>query len=1045
MIRYKIFLTAITLCLSCVAVPGVWAEEGKNYAIPADALSDALKRFTRQANIFIVFDDRLVANHETPALYGAYTEEGALKAMLEGSGLISSEISKGVWVVTLDGMQPDRVKPHVVPAVEEITSNTDAIFVTASYLTPFREVGGKVLYTIGDEEIRFSGGSNVAEPIFDLPLTVASVSAANTALLYSSAGLNMVDLHGLGAERTLVLVNGRRYARTSGGVGSVFGVDMNAIPTPFVERIEVVNRAAGATLGTEAVGGAVNIVLREEVDGLMLSAEGGTSGAGDAEEYSVSALTGGSFFDDRVRITLGAVYASDASLLAQQREHLTEPSGFALNGHLSIMPGAEFLQGFGGSPVTERSAVRGGVSADSEFVFLPLWDSLVIANDGSSFEAFEGRLDQLYDWTRDFSILPEIERFSGYGAAEFELHDDHSAYIDFHFAHSDVRSQVASAPASIERGGDPQLGGAITVFSDHPFAPVGLRDAVETLAGGQVSEYLISRRFVELGPRRRDIGRRIIQMTAGVTGALGRDWRYDISYQYGQSRATDALSNSVDSSRLATALNVERCQMEAGCTPINIFAPSAITASQTDFIRAEPALRRLKIRETALRAELSAPFYAMDGLESHVNIGVEHRQIRLDDVVDSALSDGDLLGESLLPGAQGETSFTEAFASAQVPLFSKQPWAHSFEMGGAYRFVSRSKSSSFSNVSVNAAWAPVDGLEFHGHAFWGGRAPNVTELFAAGPNTYHLFMDPCAGDVQADAAAICNGGGELGVDPGFSQENNLLLGQYNGNPFLRHERIRASTFGFSLEVDKYLKAMPGSLALTASWRRRRVDDAITASGSSKVLQGCYSADQSISAVCEESPVTGVSFIRRNPQSQQIDTVEVTPLNQGFIRLSGLDVQLDYQSELPDLGWQGLDWLQNLSINAQYSYAHRYRLRGLFDQEDFRLEGLTAFPRHQLNVTASLGNESLSTYWTVRRRGAVVGNYAIDDPSGRTPAVMYFDAAVQWRTVSNIILYAGAENLLDRKLRPVAGAEPVSFYGYYDAVGRRFFGGLRAEF
>lgn len=1043
--RYKIFLTALTLFVSCVAVSGAWAEEGKNYAIPADALSDSLKRFTKQANISIVFDDRLVANHEAPALFGAYTEEDALKAMLEGSGLICSEISKGVWVVTLDDKVAVQAAPRVVPAVEETTANGDAIFVTASYLTPFREVGGKVLYTIGDEEIRLSGGSNVAEPIFDLPLTVASVSAANTALLYSSAGLNMIDMHGLGAERTLVLVNGRRYARTSGGVGSVFGVDMNAIPTPFVERIEVVNRAAGATLGTEAVGGAVNIVLREEVDGLMLSAEGGTSGAGDAEEYSISALTGGSFFDDRARITLGAVYASDASLLAQQREHLTQPSGFALNGHLSMLPGAEYLPGFGGSPITERSTVRGGVSADGEFVFLPLGASPIVAIDGSSFEAFEGRLDQLYDWTRDFSILPAIKRFSGYGAADFELRDGHSAYIDFHFAHSDVGSQVASAPASIERGGDSQLGGAFTVSSDHPFAPVGLRDEVEVLTGGQVSEYLLSRRFVELGPRRRDIDRRIIQLTAGATGALGRDWRYDISYQYGQSRATDALSNSVDSNRLATALNIENCQVTVGCTPINIFSPSTITASQADFIRAEPALRRLKIRETAFRAELSAPFYAMAGLESHVNIGVERRQIRLDDVVDGALSGGDLLGESLFPGVQGETSFTEAFASAQVPLFSEKPWAHSLEMGGAYRFVSRSKSGNFSNVSVNAVWAPVDGVEFHGHAFWGGRAPNVTELFAAGPDTYRLFMDPCAGEVQAGAVAICNGGGELGVDPGFSQENNLLLGKYNGNPFLRHERIRASTFGFSLEVDKYLKVMPGSLALTASWRRRRVDDVITGASPNSVLKGCYSADMSISAVCEESPVTGMSFIRRNPLSQQIDTVELTLLNQGLIRLSGLDVQLDYQSELPDLGWQGLDWLQSLSINAQYSYAHRYRFRSLFDQEDFRLEGLTAFPRHQLNVTASLGNERLSTYWMVRRRGAVVGNYEIEDPSGRTPAVMYFDAAVQWRTVSNIILYAGAENVFDRKLRPVAGAEPVSFYGHYDAVGRRFFGGLRAEF
>lgn len=1045
MVFQKPFLVVIIVSVVTIITSSVQAEGGKYYAIPAATLSETLKRITEEANVSIVFDDRLVANHQAPALSGLYTEEKALSTVLEGTGLKCAEVSDGVWAVTIDDANASHIEVVNAPAVEEVAGNTDAIFVTASFLTPFREVGGKVLYTIGEEEILLSGSTNIAEPIFDLPLTVASVSSANTALLYSSGGLNLVDMHGLGTDRTLLLVNGRRYVRTSGGVGKIFGVDLNAIPTSFVERVEVVNRAAGATLGSEAVAGAVNIVLREDVDGLILSLDGGAAAAGDAGEYSVSALAGSSFFDGRGQITLGGMYASDASLLAQERDYLTRPSGFGLNGRISNEPGAQFERGFGGTPVSEKSAVAGVVNADDDVVFLPLYSYQVVANDGGGFEQYEGRLDQLYDWTRDFSILPEIERFSGYAAADFEFLYGHNAYLDFHFSHSKVRSQVAAAPVSVMRGGDPRFGGAFAIAADHPDAPAGLLEAVEALTGEAVSEYLISRRFVELGPRLRNIDRRNIQMTTGITGALGQDWQYDISYQFGQSRADDALSNSIDRDRLSTAIDIDSCEMTAGCAPINIFAPSTITPAQADFIRAAPAERRLTVRETAIRLDLSSPFYVMDGLESNINLGVERRQVRLTDKVAPSLTDGSLLGESLFPGVQGNAYFTEVFASVQVPLFSEKTWADAFEVGGAYRFISRSEGDSFSNISVNTIWAPIDGLEFHGHVFYGGRAPNVTELFGAGPDTYRAFNDPCSEGGQGDAVAICAADGPLGVGSGFVQENTVLLGRFNGNPELQHERIRASTFGFSVELDKHVDVMPGKLALTASWRRRRIDDAIVGVGYRGVLDGCYSAAMSINIVCQQSPVTGASFIRRDPQSRQLNAVEETLLNQGFFRLSGLDARLTYQSEMPDLGWRGLGWLQNVLIDAQYSYAHRFRVREVFDSEDFRLEGLTAFPRHQLNVTASLGNEKLSTYWTMRRRGTVVGSHDFNSPAARAPAVAYFDAAVQWRAKSHFVLYAGVENLLDRNLRPVAGEEPIYFYGHYDAVGRRFFGGLRAEF
>lgn len=663
----------------------------------------------------------------------------------------------------------------------------------------------------------------------------------------------------------------------------------------------------------------------------------------------------------------------------------------------------------------------------------------VIAGDGQSFERFQGREDQLYDWTRDYSILPEIERYSGYGAIDFEFSESHSAYLDFHFSDSDVRSQVAAIPVTPFQGGDPLVGGAIVVSADHPSVPSMLRETVEDLVGEPVSDFLLSRRFVELGPRLRDVSRRNVQLTAGVTGALGDHWRYDISYQYGWNRNLDAAVNVADSRRLAIALDIDQCQMTPGCVPLDIFATSTITEEQAAFIRADRASRTITTEEMSIHAELSSPLYVSRDLEGAVNIGFEHRQNKLRDARDDAFADGTLLSLPLVPGSEGETSFTELFINAHAPVLSEAPGAHSLQVGGAYRFVARSAGSGFSNASVNLSWAPLEGLEFYGQGFWGGRAPNVSELFGAGGDRYRTFADPC--DAQQGAlSSVCLSDGLLEVFSGFAQENEFVFHRFVPNPGLDHEQVTSSSFGFSAEIDKFIAALPGEMNLTAGWRRRRVDDAIGQFGFQQFLAGCFAEENLQSEFCRNHPTTGEPLIVRDPQTRQITRVDIPRFNGGLFRSIGLDAQLNYQTDL-----YGLGWVQNLSLDAIYTYTHRFRTQTPFEPEETRLEGLTAFPRHELNVTASFGNSNLSTYWTMRRRGSITGAYGLEHPAARLPAVAYFDAAVQWRSMSDIVLYAGVENIFDRLVQPVAGGEPPLFYGHYDVIGRRFFAGLRADF
>ena len=1008
-------------------------------------LAEALTLFSAQSGISVIFDNRLVGGFKAPALMGAYDAREAMSILLADAGLQFREVNDQTWAIVTNPANPAGVRqiPETHDASVPERKLRDEIIVTASYQTPSIFAGTRALYTLDSEQMRLNGALNIAEPIFELPASVTSVSAANTALLLSSGGLNLADLRGLGPERTLVLVNGRRYIRTSGGNGTTLGVDLNSIPAPFVERIEVVNQGAGAAIGMEAVAGAVNIITREEIDGLAITADGGVSQEGDASEYSVSVLGGKRFLDDRGRITLGVTYASEPSLPAQARENSFTPFGFEENGVRSgFSDMAQFSPGFGGSSFTPNSRLSGAVTQAGDVVLFSTSDRQFIASDGQSFEPYVGGLDQLYNWLTDFAALPEIERLIGYGAANYELTPSHSIYAEVHIANTKVATQIASSPVTLFSGRNASFGDGIFVSATNPFAPAGLQAQAETIVGAPVDGFLLDRRFVELGPRMRDIERQTLQIVGGIEGSLGGDWRYDISYQYGGNRTIDIASGIADGDRLATALDASACALVAGCTPINIFAPSSITPAQADFIRATPRERIIKTREQIAQMKFSGPIYENRGAQGFVTAGLEHRRERVEDEFDSTNFDS-LLGEFSFPGTFGKIALTETYINGNFPLVVDAPLTRLFEIGGAYRLTIRQGTGEFSSFSGNTRWAPVEGLEIYAHIFRGGRSPNVMEQFSAGPDRFRFFSDPCdmsSGPLTGDLAVNCATLNGLGVGAGFVQDSDLTRTEYTGNPTLEEERVNSRLIGVTADIHALIPSTPGLLTISADWRRHQVTNAATSFGVGQALEECYHSDGLSNILCGVNPVTGHRYIQRDPVTRQIVEIETTLLNGGTLLTSGLDARLQYFAE-----FDGVPFADMFAVDILYTYIHRVRQRGLLDDKDTISEGLIAFPRHQIHATASFGTDELKTVWTVRRRGKASSFLGVDDPAFQAPATTYVDMALQWRAGNHAILYAGVENLFDREIPIVAGAPNGFYFEHYDPIGRRFFAGVKAEF
>ncbi len=1050
MIRGKKILLFPRLTLAVIALLVAATETALSASVPenrprslslsAGALDESLKSFSDQTGISVIYDHRIVRGQSAPAIAGKHRPRDALSTLLKGSSLEYLEIDDRTLAIIRQ--QPIVEAIPSVPALDLLSSSprqrVDEIIVTASYRAPSIHAGVRIDYALDKEVLELSGSQNVAEPIHDLPATVASVSSANTQLQISAGGLNLADLRGFGPERSLVLVNGRRFVRTNGGNG-IYGVDLNNFSTAFIDRVEVIHQGAGPVLGTDAVAGAINIVLRDHIDGISLSADGGVSERGDAGEYSVSVYAGSGFADARGKVSGGVSFASDPSLFFTDRDYLSEPYGFGMDGRRTPAGVGFFAPGFGGSTLTPAGNVAGIIEAGGRVVpFFDTADVFVLSPGG--FERFEGRPDQTYNWLTGFSALPEIERLHGFAKSSFEISSTLSVFGEFLFADTETISQVAPAPISVVRGASPLYGDAIVVPADHPDAPTGLRSALETQVGGPIESFLIQRRFVELGPRRREIGRQSFQFVTGLRAQLSSDWRLDAEYQFGRNKTDDTSTGIADGSLVATAADPTLCASDPDCVPLNVFAGESVSRATADYYRIPARRRRLTTSEHIVRLALAGALYRLDEREARLDVGLEYRRDKITDGPPPNHVDRLALAEFEIAGSDGAVDYTELFGVVDLPVTPPGSWLGAFDFGADFRLTRWSGGGLIANFAGDVSWRPTGGVELYAYALRGGRAPNVIELFSNGPNVAYAFADPCAIVFSAIVTENCSTPGPLSTPAGFTQATPLIRVESTGNPRLDAENVHSRHFGVAVDFQEFINLGGDALRITADWRFNRIDNAISFADQTDALFDCYESVNLSSRFCGVNPATGNPFIRRDPSSGALLPLEATFLNNGVITNSGLDATLAYRSEL---AWAPFG--PSLSVDVLYSYTNKATRRGFFDDKPIDQTGLANFPRHQVYSTASLETERFKTQWTIRRRGAAETVAGLDIPEARLPPTTYVDAGFQFRPSNAVIVYAGVENLFDKDLPIAAFAEGGFLAAFYDPIGRRYFAGAKVEF
>jgi outer membrane receptor protein involved in Fe transport len=792
------------------------------------------------------------------------------------------------------------------------------IVVTGSRIQQRNVETAAPIAVVDAEEFKLSGTINVENVLNTLPQVIPGTTAFSNNPGNGAATLN---LRGLGATRTLVLVNGRRWV--SFDTSQV--VDLNTIPQFLIESVDVVTGGASAVYGSDALAGVVNFRLKK-VEGLELGGQYGLTERGDGARYQLYGAIGTSFDDGRGSATVYGEYFNREEIFQGDRAF----SNFALGAESFGAP----LQQFGSStlPTTRFNAPGSTTVAGTVF---PLGQGLVV--DDAIFDqpgVGRPRAGDTYNYAPvNYLQIPQ-ERYLLGGYADYEFSDGHSAYTEVTYVNNRVATELAPTP--VTGTFNVNIAAVSPFLSPAVIAELQTLDARETaanaarlaagltpLAGaapGEVST-AIQRRVEETGSRNSLDERNAFRVLAGLRGGITDDISYDAYYSYARTRNANVQAGNISRSAFQAGL-------DGTADAINIFGFNTLTPDQVAAISIQAQNGDISTVEVAA-GSVSGFVGNLGWGASDIGfaIGAEYRRVAAQFIPDTALSSGDVIGFNAGDATQGAYSVKEIFAEINLPIFETDG-GQRLELTGAARY------SDYSLENVGGVWtyaagaefAVVDGLMLRGQYQRAVRAPNVAELFGGQAIGFPGATDPCGNPTfiaaNPGASATCIATGVPAANVGNAavvQLNAQIPALFGGNPNLGEETSTSYTAGVVFQPS----FVPG-LTVTADYFNIEVEDFITIAGGG--LQGlldlCYGTAQDVnSPLCQ--PFVG---IRNSDGAIDVDAPPlVSGINAARLTTSGIDLQVNYNTSVPfslitDTGSSRFDLNFNGTWLDQYDFV-----------------------------------------------------------------------------------------------------------------------------
>jgi iron complex outermembrane receptor protein len=898
-------------------------------------------------------------------------------------------------------------------------SADDGAATTAVELERIEVVGSRIrraeqetsqpVLVIDREAIERSGLPSIG----DLLQTLTTHGAAlNTRVNNGGNGQERLDLRNLGENRSLVLLNGRRLSTTRDGA-----VDLSAIPSAIIERVEVLRDGASAVYGSDAIAGVVNLHTRERFDGAEASSQIGEAGAGDGRIEWHAFTLGAS--GDRASLAMNVSYLKQEPIFAGARAisavpYFGAPPDAVAGGASAGTPNGRFGFGPRGSCAFDPA---GGYPANG----CPPIQSLTPSN---TFDPALGTY-RPFDPNRDgFNFVPDnylstpYERTAVYLQARYALGAE--TMLGFDVLANERRSdqQFAASPFQLSVAAvNPQQRFAVPasqVFN--PFGqPVNLlsfRPGGLLRANAQDADTLRASASLD-----------------GTFEAFDRWWRWDLAATHAEQRVAQRRGGALNLPRLLLALGpgfrdaggVARCGTPAapiaGCVPLDPFRGSAgVTQAMLDylyFVAQDSERSTLSNYAANLTGDLlDLPHGALA-----MAAGVEYRRERAAFVPDALLRQGNLSAGvvGLDAPLSGENAAREGYVEFAVPLLAGQRFAESLELSLAARYSDYEGFGAATNGKAGLRWAITPGLVLRGNWSQGFRAPNLVERFepATLGGLVPRTQDPCAATRDPSPATRENCARD-GV-PGGTYVPLLEFAPFTGggNRMIEPEQALDRTLGLA-----FSPAAIAGLDLTLDWYRIRIDDAITAVTAAQLVATC--ALQGVPEACART--------ERDAATGELTGVDARRLNSGTLLAEGYDLTIRY----------GLDSrFGRFEVTSDSNYVARLETevpRGaprrstvgnyLPNEPSWRL-------RSNLDLAWRRGDFGASVavrWYSALDEGCSVAGPVLralcSDPDRRTvtfqgvgenriPSHATVDLAASWSAPWNATLRAGLRNALDR--------------------------------
>ncbi len=914
-----------------------------------------------------------------------------------------------------------------------------------------------------------------------------------------STGQNFVNFFGLGSQRTLTLVNGRRFVSSS--APSLFTnqnpgvqVDLNMIPSSMVERVETVSVGGAPIYGADAIAGTVNLILKDDFEGLEISTSYGEAmDEGDMGETTFELLYGGSFDNGRGSLVVGLEINDREGIIQADRDFLADgwqwrvpatDTGFdrelIFQGTANIVSNGGVVGNIGdanclgvfGADCVVPSFGWGAPTTDADGN--PVY--LAFQPDGSigPYDTGSPTGDAVWSSGGEGIFLPNltslytpVNRKIATAFANYELTDNIEAFAEFYVAESEAE-ELVNQPA-YQSGFFGEESARLLIDSTHPLLTPAARGTLNDLG---LAQFALHRASTDLGDRSRESQNNLWRVVAGFRGDFeiaDRTVSWDAAWIKGESEQ-DSQQVELITNNFLYALDVvdvgngPQCRVVAdptsrptspgapfdvvpptaifdNCLPLDVFGEGRASQESISYVTAL-ATANAKLTQEVISINANAALFDLPAGEFSFALGFENRKetafFGTDGVTELGLGRSAAIDET-----NGEYETDEWYAEFYAPIVSPDmdiPLVYSASVEGAFRQVDNSLAGKDDVHTIGGRWAPIEDIEFRGNVTRSVRAPSITELFLPLSDTFSFAADPCdqsnVNDGPNPAARRANCIADGITDPdNFS--SNVRQASVNGK--------NGGNLGLNNEIADATtygvvlrpRFIP-DFTMSIDYVEIEIEEAIESFTLTQIMESCYDASSFPNTFCDQ--------FTRGASGQLPPTNAFTSgfVNAGIKTYKGTQVEFDWFSDLKS--WPVLNKLDNpgsLQIHGNMSFPTETEtliLGAVVDELNLAYQ-----PEESVQMNFTYFWNNLTVLWQVRYIGETVIENDVSDtkyPENGYDEVFLNNMGVTYEFNERVTLNLNINNVLDwePKKERIAGGDYVSL----DTIGRFVRAGIKVS-